>query len=46
MYIAVNNFKKGEDSIIKYLSTFIYVVVFILCGFEHCIVNMYYISLF
>ena len=26
MYIAVNNFKKGEDSIIKYLSTFIYVV--------------------
>ena len=45
MYIAVNNFKKGEDSIIKYLSIFICVVVFILCGFEHCIANMYYISL-
>lgn len=45
MYIAVNNFKKGENSIIKYLSIFICVVVFILCGFEHCIANMYYISL-
>ena len=45
MYIAVNNFKKEEDSIIKYLSIFICVVVFILCGFEHCIANMYYISL-
>ena len=45
MYIAVNNFKKREDSIIKYLSIFICVVVFILCGFEHCIANMYYISL-
>lgn len=44
MYIAVNNFKKGEDSIIKYLSIFICVVVFILCGFEHCIANMYYFS--
>lgn len=45
MYIAVNNFKKGEDSIIKYLSVFICVVVFILCGFEHCVANMYYFSL-
>lgn len=45
MYIAVNNYKKGEDSIIKYLSIIICVIVFILCGFEHCVANMYYISL-
>ncbi len=45
MYIAVNNFKKSEDIIIKYLSIFICVIVFILCGFEHCIANMHYISL-
>ena len=45
MHIAVNNFKKSEDIIIKYLSIFICVIVFILCGFEHCIANMYYISL-
>ena len=44
MYLAVNNFKKGEDNIIKYLSIFICVVVFILCGFEHCVANMFYIS--
>ena len=45
MYIAVNTFKKGKDSIIRYLAIFICVIVFILSGFEHCIANMYYISL-
>ena len=45
MYIAVNTFKKGKDSIVRYLAIFICVIVFILSGFEHCIANMYYISL-
>ena len=45
MYIAVNTFKKEKDSIVRYLSIFICVIVFILSGFEHCIANMYYISL-
>ena len=45
MYIAVNTFKKEKDSIVRYLAILICVIVFILSGFEHCIANMYYISL-
>lgn len=45
MYIAVNTFKKEKDSRVRYLAIFICVIVFILSGFEHCIANMYYISL-
>lgn len=44
MYLAVNNFKKMESSLGKYLSVFICVIVFILCGFEHCVANMFYFS--
>lgn len=41
MYIAVDGFKKKENPLILFLC----VTVFILCGFEHCIANMYYFSL-
>ena len=44
MYYAVNGFKKQTD-FGKYLVVYLGVAVFILCGFEHCIANMYYISL-
>ncbi len=44
MYLAVNNYKKSENVIKKYLSIFLSVIVFILCGFEHCIANMFYFS--
>lgn len=44
MYIAVNGYKVREDPIGKYLSVFLAVIVFILCGFEHSIANMYYFS--
>ena len=42
MYIAAYNFKYGENSGQKYIATFICVVVFILCSFEHCVANMFY----
>ena len=29
----------------KYLSLFFGIVTFILCGFEHCVANMYYFSM-
>lgn len=45
MYIAVNNFKKSESYLVKYLSVVLCVVVFIIAGFEHSIANMFYISL-
>jgi len=44
MYVAVNNYRKLDNSIGKYLSIILCVMVFILCGFEHCIANMYYFS--
>ena len=43
MYFAVNNYKKIND-FGKYLVVFLAVIVFILCGFEHCIANIYYFS--
>lgn len=43
MYLAVNTYKEAKD-IGKYLAVFLGVIVFILCGFEHCIANMYYFS--
>lgn len=43
MYYAVNGFKKQTD-FGKYLVVYLGVAVFILCGFEHCIANMYYFS--
>lgn len=43
MYLAVNTYKENKD-IGKYLGVFLGVIVFILCGFEHCIANMYYFS--
>lgn len=43
MYLAVNTYKEVKD-IGKYLVVFLGVIVFILCGFEHCIANMYYFS--
>lgn len=42
-YLAVNTYKEVKD-IGKYLAVFLGVIVFILCGFEHCIANMYYFS--
>lgn len=44
MYLAVNGYKVMEDSFGKYAGVFLGVAVFILCGFEHCVANMYYFS--
>jgi len=44
MYMAVNNYKKIDNNLGKYLSVILCVMVFILCGFEHCVANMYYFS--
>ncbi len=45
IYLAVDGFKNNPHEIGKYLALFFGVVVFILCGFEHCVANMYYFSL-
>ncbi len=44
MYIAVNNYKTNKTEIGKYIGIFMCVMTFILCGFEHCVANMFYFS--
>ena len=44
IYIAVNNYKKINTEIGKYVPIFLCVMVFILCGFEHCVANMLYFT--
>lgn len=44
MYLAVNGYKEAKDNFAKYAGVFLGVSVFILCGFEHCVANMYYFT--
>ena len=41
IWLAVEGFKNNPHPAGKYLSLFFGVAVFILCGFEHCVANMY-----
>ncbi len=45
MYLAVNGYKSIIEPLGRYLAVIMGVVVFILCGFEHCVANMFYFSL-
>lgn len=45
IFIAVDGFNKNPHEAGKYLALFFGVMVFILCGFEHCVANMYYFSI-
>ena len=45
MYLGVETFKRKElGELFRFAAIFLCVVIFILCGFEHCIANMYYFS--
>ena len=44
IYLAVEGYKNNPHELGKYLSRLFGVTVFILCGFEHCVANMFYIS--
>ncbi|MBQ9325961.1 MAG: formate/nitrite transporter family protein [Clostridia bacterium] len=45
IFIAVDGYAKNPHETGKYLALFFGVMVFILCGFEHCVANMYYFSM-
>ncbi len=45
IFIAVDGYAKNPHELGKYLSLFFGVTVFILCCFEHCVANMFYISM-
>ena len=44
MYLAVNGYKTIIDPLGRYLAVILGVAVFILCGFEHCVANMFYFA--
>ena len=45
MYLAVDTFRRQEiPTPFRMATVFLCVVVFILCGFEHCVANMFYFS--
>jgi len=45
IFIAVDGFKNNKHDIGKYLSLFFGVSVFVLCGFEHSIADMFYFTI-
>lgn len=45
MYIAAEGKRRIKNNLGKNIATFLPVTVFILCGFEHCVANMFYFSL-
>ena len=44
IYIGVEGFKSIPHEIGKYLALFFGVTVFVICGFEHCVANMFYFT--
>lgn len=44
IYLAVDGYKNNHHQLGKYLSLLFGVVIFIICGFEHCVANMFYLS--
>ena len=45
IYLGVCSYKNCKEDFGKYLMLMFVVVIFILCSFEHCIANMFYINM-
>lgn len=45
IYLAVEGFNKSESAVIKLAAVLFGVSIFVICGFEHCVANVFYISL-
>lgn len=45
IYLAVDGYKNNTHELGKYLAIIFGVSVFVFCGFEHCVADMYYISI-
>ena len=45
IYIGVEGYRSNPHELGKYLALFFGVCVFILCGFEHCVANMFFLPM-
>ncbi len=43
IWLAVTGFREAEHDLGKYLALILGVTVFVACGFEHCVANMFYL---
>ena len=44
IFVAVEGYKTIPHELGKYLAIFFGVTIFVICGFEHCVANMYYFT--
>ena len=44
IYIGVEGFSKNPHALSQHVALFFGVMVFVLCGFEHCVADMFYFS--
>lgn len=44
MFVAADNWRRAKGEGQRLVGTFLPVAVFILCGFEHCVANMFYFA--
>jgi formate/nitrite transporter FocA (FNT family) len=45
IFLSVENYKNNPHELGKYLGLVFLIPLFIVCGFEHCVANMFYFSL-
>lgn len=45
IYLSVENYKQSNHEIGKYLGILLLIPLFIICGFEHCVADMFYFFL-
>ena len=43
--MGVDGYLRNPHELGKYIALFLCIMVFILCGFEHCVANMFYFSM-
>ena len=44
IFVAVHGFNNSGNNLVKCLSLFFGVSIFVLCGFEHCVADMFYFT--
>ncbi|MBO4572559.1 MAG: formate/nitrite transporter family protein [Clostridia bacterium] len=44
IYLAVHGYSRFENSVAKFAALFFGVFIFVFCGFEHCVADMFYLA--
>ena len=44
IYLAVEGYARFDNSVARFMALFFGVFIFVLCGFEHCVADMFYLA--